>query len=163
LYGNRNLDNFFCALDELKVERYEPASRIRVINLGDIYLDNLYNYYQRKDFHNLKPMERELALKYCKDMHGLLIIQHTDQRSQETIPYKVYDYLNLEMPILGIINNDELKEILVENGGITADNNSISSIKAGLKDLVGSIDSKTKVRSKNKSFDISEQFKLIFE
>jgi hypothetical protein len=163
LYGNRNLDNFFCALDELKVERYEPASRIRVINLGAIYLDNLYDYLKRKEFQNLEPMERELALKYCNDMHGLIIIQHTDQRSQETIPYKVYDYLNLNIPILGIINNDELKDILLENGSIAADNNSIGSIKSSLKLLVRSIDSNTIVRFNSKSFDISEQFNLIFE
>jgi len=96
-------------------------------------------------------------------MDALIIIQHTDSRSQETIPYKVYDYLNLNMPIIGIINNTELTDILVANSSIIADTNSISSIMSGIKELVSKIDSKSYVNFNRIDFDISEQFNLIFK
>jgi len=163
LYGNRNLDNFFQALDKLKSEHYLPASRIRVLNLGAIYLENSNDYLNRKEFQHLAPLDRKSALAFCSNMDALIIIQHTDSRSQETIPYKVYDYLNLNMPIIGIINNTELTDILVANSSIIADTNSISSIMSSIKELVSKIDSKSYVNFNRIDFDISEQFNLIFK
>jgi len=163
LYGNRNLNNFFQALDKLKSEHYLPASRIRVFNLGSIYLDNLDDYLNRNEFQHLAPIDRKPALEFCSNMDALIIVQHTDNRSQETIPYKVYDYLNLNMPIIGIINNTELKDILASNNSIIADTNSISSIMLSIKELVNRIDSKSHVNFNRVDFDISVQFNSIFK
>lgn len=163
LYGNRNLDNFFNAIDKLKSENYTPAHRIRLFNLGAIYLRNLDDYLNRKEFQHLEPMDRKSALEYCKNMDALILIQHTDKRSQETIPYKIYDYFNLNMPIIGVINNTELREILLDNSSIVADTNSIGSIASSIKELVNRIDSKTFINVNKVDFDISEQFNSIFK
>ena len=121
------------------------------------------DYLNRKEFQHLEPMDRKSALEYCTDMDALIIIQHTDKRSQETIPYKVYDYFNLNMPIIGVINNTELREILVDNNSIVADTNSIDSIASSIKELVNRIDSKTFININKVDFDISEQFNSIFK
>ena len=65
-----------------------------------------------------------LALSY--DL--LLLVQHTDNRSKLTIPYKTWDYLNLQKPILALLNNNELKTLLDELGHYTCNVNDVDSI-----------------------------------
>ena len=47
-------------------------------------------------------ISRELAHQKAMDSDILLLVQHTDDRSALTIPFKVYDYLNTENLILGL-------------------------------------------------------------
>ena len=58
-----------------------------------------------------------------------LLIQHADSRSETTIPYKTYDYINIGNPILALTNNDELSHLLSENNHIVVDVNNVILIK----------------------------------
>ena len=45
-----------------------------------------------------------------------MLIQHNDNRSNVTIPYKTYDYLNIENHILALLNSDELTKLITHYG-----------------------------------------------
>ena len=60
----------------------------------------------------------------------MLLVQHTDDRSALTIPFKVYDYLNTENLILGLTyKNQEIDQILSKFGHLYCPADSVSDIK----------------------------------
>ncbi len=164
LYGSRNLDNFFIALDNLKSTGCKNANRVRVKNLGDIYLENKFKYMMRSDFEILPPRTRSLALLRATDADALMLIQHADSRSNETIPYKTFDYLNLGKLIFGVINNPELNELLDSNSHFLADATSVESIQATLKQFLEYFELNEEFSSQTSTkFKIETQFAKIFE
>lgn len=136
LYGTRNMDNLFKAIDNLKGANQSFYQQIKIVNLGALYLENKDRYLERADFEQIVEVDRVEALKIASTADFLLLIQHTDNRSLETVPYKTYDYLNLGLPIFGITNNSELNELIESAGGVVASANSISSIQASLMSLL---------------------------
>ncbi len=159
LYGSRNLDLFFQAIDELRAEGFEPAQAVRVVNLGAIYCETLSQYHQRADFQLLSALDRMDALQRARAASCLLLIQHTDERSSETIPYKTYDYLNLGLPVLGLLNNDELRALVESSGGYAGQADSIDTIKQALRKCLTSLaDPAHQFAGAGSRIDISEQF-----
>ena len=164
LYGARNLDNFFLALDNLRAADYRNSNRVCVKNLGDIYLENKEAYLRRSDFKLLPPEQRLEALRRAAASDALLLMQHADSRSNETIPYKTFDYLNLRKPIIGVINNPELKVLLDSDSNYLADASSVASIQETLKRFLKEIDLKREGSTTlENDFDINKQFARIFE
>jgi len=164
LYDARNLKNFFAALDQLRLEGFPNAHKVKVKNLGSVNLkpSNLYSF--RNDFEVLEPLDRCDALNRCLDSSILLLIQHADNRSIETIPYKTYDYLNLRMPIFGIINNKELEEILTPLGHYVANALDISSIKNQISFAINDYYSEESFGFPDISpFNAIDQFKKLLE
>ena len=135
LYGTRNMDNLFKAIDNLKSSIQSSNRQIKIVNLGALHLENIDRYLERADFEKIVEVDRVEALNMATTADVLLLIQHTDNRSLETIPYKTYDYLNLGLPIFGITNNSELNELIESAGGVAASANSISSIQESLMSL----------------------------
>jgi hypothetical protein len=164
LYGSRNLDNFFMALDQLVTEGFPNSEKVKVVNLGtiNIYPSNIYE--NRDEFELVELLNRVEALKFCSGSDMLLLIQHSDARSIETIPYKTYDYLNMGMPIFGIINNPELEAILTLQSHYVANAKSIDSIKSQiiriLTDKFNSISNRTTITV---PYNIIKQFSLIID
>jgi hypothetical protein len=164
LYGARNLDNFFIALDNLRTADCKNANRVCVKNLGDIYLENRDDYLGRTDFELLPSQQRLEALRRAVDSDALLLVQHTDSRSNETIPYKTFDYLNLGKPIIGVINNPELTVILDANLHYLADASSVESIQQNLEKFLNEFDLKQETSfTIEHKFDIKNQFARIFK
>jgi hypothetical protein len=131
LYGNRNLDNFFEALDRLYKKKVFYQGEIEIINIGTSSCENSEEYLKRLDFKLISTRDRRGALEMAVDSDYLLLLQHTDSRSVETIPYKLYDYLNLNLPIVGLINNSEIGQILSSTGmPLIADVNDVNSIES---------------------------------
>jgi hypothetical protein len=162
LYGSRNLDNLFMALDNLKQISEWCEKEITIINLGALYLENSEAYVNREDFQQIFEVDRLEALQIASSSDALLLIQHTDNRSLETIPYKTYDYLNLGLPILGLTNNVELEEIIIQANGVIANANSVSSIQNGLTALISKIGMPDSTCEREK-LDISNQFTKLLE
>lgn len=133
LYGSRNMDNFFLALDTLGNNANLKKREIIITNVGAIYLENLSYYLEREDFFQLPEVQRAKALELASKADILLLIQHQDDRSLETIPYKTYDYLNLNLKIFALSNNPELDKIILESNGIVARANSVIDILNALK------------------------------
>lgn len=164
LYGSRNLDLFFNALDALRSEGFEPAQAVRVVNLGAVYCETAPQYHERADFQSLDALEREEALQRARNASCLMLVQHADERSRETIPYKTYDYLNLGLPVLGLLKNDELRTLIELNGGYTALADQSDSIKRALRScLVALANSKVEPAGVRDRIDISAQFLQVLE
>ena len=164
LYGSRNLDLFFKALDDLRVEGFALANIVHVVNLGAVYCDSRKAYQARPDFELLDALDRVQALERAQLADCLLLIQHNDECSLETIPYKTYDYLNLEMPILGLLKNNELAELIDSSGSLSASVDDLGSIKETLKSCLLRL-AESGLDSQNQSIkiDISTQSLKIFE
>lgn len=163
LYGTRNLDSFFKAVDQLKELRFPNIERLKVRNLGDVYLPNRQEYLQREDFELLLSRNRTKALERAMESDALLLVQHSDSRSQETIPYKTYDYLNLNKRIFGLTLNHEISLILNQDAHFLAEATSVVSIRQKLELFLSRIETIQKEAVSNNSiFDIETQFRKIF-
>jgi hypothetical protein len=136
LYGSRNLDRFFRVIDQLYQTGEIQPNEIQITNLGSIYTANRAEYLARKDFVLAPESARQAALERASEYDCLLLVQHDDERSTETIPYKIYDYLNLELPIFLLIRNSEISELCSSRNCIVADCGDNYSIKNALVDLV---------------------------
>jgi len=132
LYGSRNLDNFFIALDELYLKGNIKHGAIKVVNLGSVYTDNFSNYLMRKDFNYLPERQRIDALKIATSAAFLLLVQHDDERSSETIPYKLYDYMNLNIPIILLSKNPEIRDLCPNFSTLFADCGDVNEIKLAI-------------------------------
>ncbi len=164
LYGSRNLDLFFDALDALHEEGFELARAVRVVNLGAVYCETAPRYLARPDFQSLDALDRVDALRRARQASCLMLVQHTDERSRETIPYKTYDYLNLGLPVFGLLNNDELSTLIQSHGGHTAQADDPASIKAALRNcLTAQAEARVKRPVVDERLDISRQFLQILE
>lgn len=164
LYGSRNLDLFFDALDALRAEGFEHVQTVRVVNLGAVYCETAPRYLARPDFQSLDALERIEALERARKASCLLLVQHVDERSRETIPYKTYDYLNLGLPVFGVLNNDELRTLIESCGGHAAQADDVESIKSALRACLSAL---AEARSGHgeivRRFDISTQFLQVLE
>jgi hypothetical protein len=133
LYGSRNLDKFFAGLDSLYAEKKIAKGSIVVTNLGSVYTSNVLEYSVRNDFKLMRERQRVDAMRIAKRADFLLLVQHDDNRSAETIPYKLYDYLNLNIPMILLIKNPEIRDICPKNQILIADCGSEQEIKAAIE------------------------------
>ncbi len=164
LYGSRNLDLFFAALDALREEGLVLAQSVRVVNLGTVYCETAPSYLARSDFQSLDALDRVEALKRAERASCLLLVQHADSRSRETIPYKFYDYLNIGLPLLGLTKNDELRQLIKTYGGYSAQADDLSSIKQTLRACLFDLASELKEpKVVSNGLDISTQFMKLLE
>jgi len=164
LYGSRNLDLFFEALDALRDEGFELARVVRVVNLGAVYCETAPRYLARSDFQSLDALDRVDALRRARQASCLMLVQHTDERSRETIPYKTYDYLNLRLPVFGLLNSDELSALIESHGGHTAQADDPEAIKAALRHCLNALaETGAERHDVDERLEISRQFLQILE
>lgn len=162
LYGSRNLDNLFVALDRLYGQVSDLRGKVRVKNIGNLSVSNRDDYLKRSDFEQVEPMSRESAIEVATLSNVLLLVQHTDDRSEATIPYKTYDYLNLGMPILGLLRNPELEQLVLNQGGVCASNADPSDIERALREILESqLFDQSSSRISPRGIDITDQVTLL--
>ena len=162
LYGSRNLDNLFMALDRLYDKVSDLRGKVRVKNIGNLSVSNRNDYLKRPDFEQVEPMSRESAIGVAAQSNVLLLVQHTDDRSETTIPYKTYDYLNLGMPILGLLRNPELEQLILNQGGVCASNADPSDIERAVREILDSpFFEQGSSRSSQRGIDITDQVNLL--
>jgi hypothetical protein len=112
-----------------------PSGLIEIRNIGPAYVPNHAEYLARTDYQELPLGNRQDGLREASKADYLLLVQHSDSRSEETIPYKTYDYLNLGAPIFGVINNPELAELLKDRG-FAGSAKDIDSTKQAIREMV---------------------------
>jgi len=61
------------------------------------------------------------------------LIQHEDSRSAESIPFKIYDYLNLNLPIISIIDNPEILNLLGEFSELASKIKDLEQLKHSIR------------------------------
>jgi hypothetical protein len=161
LYGTRNLNVFLESLQELTKLPEFARQKFKVINIGgvDSQLPEINNPHIEVQI--LPEVRRQDALEYGASASILLLLQHDDARSLETIPYKFYDYLNLCVPIIGLVENNEIAEILKGSTAFLAPVNSSELTKVAISDCLRTVLSGQ--QPVYHRFDITNQFHKIFE
>jgi hypothetical protein len=154
MYSTRNYNSLLMALKKLNEKnmdnKFEVCHYGNAIKINLIGLDNIVKFNFKSNITRENAMNE--ALKY--DL--LLIVQHTDNRSKLTIPYKTWDYLNLQKPILALLNNDELKMLLDSLGHYTCDVNDVDSIVNAILRFANDL-KEEKVEILPNPYDIKEQ------
>jgi glycosyltransferase involved in cell wall biosynthesis len=162
LYTTRGLELFFRALDRLRESGFDLAEKVRIVNQGDLNVDANNLYLDRSDFKLWSLVGRQEALAKAASADFLLLVQHSDSRSEETIPYKTYDYLNLGVPIFGLTNNPELDSLISMSGGFVGSSTDLDKTIAALRTAIMSMKT-TGPETAKVSIDINRQFAKIFE
>ncbi len=150
LYQTRNLDNFLKAFSEVSKKINKEYS----IDLYGWVADDVKERIQKYKGININlhgMISREIAHQRAMDSDVLLLVQHTDDRSILTIPFKIYDYLNTENLILGLTyKNYEIDEILSKFGHVSCPADSVSDIKNILNNIFNNYDIlKKKIKKSN--------------
>ena len=75
-------------------------------------------------------------MRVAKNADFLLLVQHDDNRSAETTPYKLYDYMNLNIPIIMLIKNHEVREFCAQYADLIADCGDEREIRSAIESAV---------------------------
>jgi hypothetical protein len=119
LYASRDFDFLIEALPQA-VTGAKSIDNYEILNLGYVEPELANRYENISNVKLLPGMPRKQALEFAGSLDGLLLIQHNDSRSDETVPFKIYDYLNSMSPIFALIRNPELEHLLEQDGCFVA-------------------------------------------
>jgi hypothetical protein len=136
LYSTRTFNQIIDVIEDLIVCGFINKSNIELINLGHVEKSQVDFLSKFSYVKIIPPIPRLAALEYASACDYLLLIQNSDARSELTIPYKTYDYLNLKKPIISIIKSIELKGLLCEHGHKSSDLDSPRDIKEHITSLL---------------------------
>lgn len=110
LYGSRN---FSLILELLScTSSHLGHNQVSIVNYGHIESELAEKYASSEEVQIRHALPRPEALRQMALSEGLLLIQHRDSRSDETVPFKLYDYTKTDRPIFAVIANEELRELL---------------------------------------------------
>lgn len=164
LYGSRNLDNLFSALDNVYESSPELRGKIRIKNIGNLAVANKDAYVRRQDFLKVDPLARNEAIRLASESDALLLVQHTDDRSETTIPYKTYDYLNMGIPVIGFLRNAELESLITLHGGLSASNVDLADIEQAIRQAIAAWSAGPEsYRKRTTGISISDQVRALLE
>jgi glycosyltransferase involved in cell wall biosynthesis len=147
----RNLRDVFKAFYELFQEKPDLSKEIS-INIYGTTLDQVssqtLNQYHLKGIVKVHgrlehdpatgKTGREQVLEAMKRMDVLILVHGNDIfRCNEYIPSKLYDYMLVQRPILGLTHSgSELEQMLEQNGFLSADSQDLDEIKTKISTLI---------------------------
>jgi hypothetical protein len=138
LYRGRNTGHFLNALEKLLTEQPELQQTIQVHCYGALdrtaHEATAFSIPGVLQLH--ERISRKQATQIMTAMEILLLIQHVDSVSSETIPSKVYEYLQSGRPIFALTyRNPELAQMLSDLGHVTAEADDDEAIYCALHEL----------------------------
>jgi hypothetical protein len=135
LYSTRNFKTIIRAIDFLIESKQIDSNYFELVNLGHV-AEEIHREIISKSYVKVYPlMKREDALHFASNSNLLLLIQNDDERSKVTIPYKTYDYLNLNIMTMALVRSKELFELIQSSGRIAVKLDDIDKIKQSLLDV----------------------------
>ena len=163
LYGSRNIKSFLTALTNLeKVDSIKY--NINILGSVTEEIQNDIKLFKNINISLLGRSTRDESIEMIKKADVLLLIQHADDRSSLTIPFKLYDYINSGNLIFGLLyKNKELKNLLLQNGHLSTEINNINEIENELKNLFSNfteINNKIKVGNLTTSKAVKKMYQL---
>ncbi|MCG8684976.1 MAG: hypothetical protein MI892_08890 [Desulfobacterales bacterium] len=151
LAATRNLKQVFKAFHELLQEKPNLSEHVTIDIYGtsldpvtsqalDHYsLNNMVTVHGRLEYDPYTGKTgREQVLEAMKQMDVLILVHGDDLfRCDEYIPSKLYDYMLVQRPILGLTHpGSELQTMLEQNGFSAADSRNKEETKAKIMDLI---------------------------
>lgn len=151
LASRRNLKKVFKAFHDLLQEEPDLSGLVAIDIYGttldpvtsqalDAYhLENIVTVHGRLEYDpQTGKTGREQVLEAMKRMDVLILVHGDDIfRCDEYIPSKLYDYMLVQRPILGLTHpGSELQTMLEDNGFFAADSQNEKQIKSTLVQLV---------------------------
>ena len=151
LASRRNLKKVFKAFHDMFQEEPDLSGLVAIDIYGttldpvtsqalDMYhLKNLVTVHGRLEYDpTTGKTGREQVLEAMKRMDVLILVHGDDLfRCDEYIPSKLYDYMLVQRPILGLTHpGSELQTMLEENGFFAADSKNEEEIKSKIRNLI---------------------------
>ena len=129
--GSRNPEKLLQATQILLDQKPDSIEKMRLDFYGtiDSFTGKLIEKFKYGEvISNFGKVQRLEALEAMRKSDVLVLIENPDE-SYETIPAKIYEYLQLNRPILGLTyHNPYLKEMLLERGHFVAQGDSPAGI-----------------------------------
>jgi hypothetical protein len=136
LYATRDFTSVIAAIEMLIMDNKVKPESIELINLGHVS-PNIQQEILKKNYVKIyPPISRLKALQYAVTCNATLLIQNNDDRSQVTIPYKTYDYLNLQTPLIALLNSSELTNLIKSHGGNAFNLNDVKGLSMILLEMM---------------------------
>ena len=138
--GSRNPQTFMEGLQTVLDQKPDLIEKVRFDFYGTMdslssKLIAMFKYRQVvTDFGKVSRLDAQRAMRKSD---ALVLIQNLDDISYETIPSKVYEYLQADRPILGLVyKNPDLNKILLEQGHFAAEADSPAEISARISQIL---------------------------
>jgi len=141
-YGKRNPRNFFAALETIMDENAKVRKRVQIHLIG-----NVETPYVRKITEGESRLSQAINLhgylahrestRYLKEADVLLLIIGRTEGSERIFTGKLFEYLAVKKPILGIVPpTGAAANVMHETkSGVVANHAEVGDIKAKIKDL----------------------------
>ncbi len=117
LADRRNLSSLFQSLREVIHEQPNAKELLKIELYGflDPMVGRSISSYEYKSMISIKgTIPHERALEKMEQSDILLLIQDDTYVAEETIPSKIYEYLQSNKPVFALVNNEELFNNLLE-------------------------------------------------
>lgn len=140
LHGSRNLSSLLKAFEHLC--RRDPSYQnqyeiILVGHCGKNILQEIDSFPYKNNITLHGKLSRQRAFDEMQNSDILLLIQNADDVSVETIPSKMFEYVQANRPILGLVyHNDEIKNILTLHGHYAHELSDTEGIAESLKQII---------------------------
>lgn len=133
MYGRRNPDSFFKAIEKLITSGEIDPNDIKLIFVGR-FGDEIYDMFNKVTFndnieiHSYVPHKKSIEFILRSDV--LLLVVDESKESEEIVPGKVYEYIGTRKPILAIApDNSSIAKLIKETQtGFVAHQNDIDRI-----------------------------------
>lgn len=141
LGGVRNLETLIKGLEQAVAEEQGIASGLKIDLYGNVGSDDRERIRRsacRAIFSLPGLFPRDQGLEIMQRYDVLLLIQGVHDISRETIPSKLYEYLQSGRFVLGLVyRNRELEQMLLELGHAAVQADDIRGVANAFRDLAG--------------------------
>ncbi len=132
LYSGRDPRNFLSAVVHLSMQQGIPKIRVILVGAGEEirnFIAEQYGATVLDDLFVVTPrVAHEECLDYLRSADALLLFQ---QGTSLQVPRKLYEYIGLRKPILGICEEGETEDIILHNRlGLSVRDNEEAILKA---------------------------------
>ena len=119
---------------EILAEAAKGIDRVKVIYIGDWHSNpNLIQYKENPNIELISPLSNEKYIAYLQKSADIGFVSLQGQLSELCVPSKLYEFINLGIPILGVLGGDAKNIICANHYGIVADYNLCSLRNSILK------------------------------
>jgi len=130
-YGARSPQNFLIAFERFVRNSNINDAHFEIIGNGSVvrFNDNLLEYVTEKP-----RLEYGELVKYCADCADLLLVVIPKSQEQGVYTGKLFDYIGIGKPILGLVPKDDVAAELISRAGngYIAENENIDEIEEAI-------------------------------